>query len=248
MANEPSTPQAAALYSQVEALDREQHRSLKLKPTTYHVAKTQISAALVCTEFVDAGLCYPIVFVQNEQGKVKPMAAFGVREGDNLFVNADGVWDAPYLPALVRQYPFTAAPDVDGKMIAAIDRSSDWLNTSDGMPLFDEKGEPAQVTQDALKFMESLQTEVRMTEQFCALLQQSGVLQGMDVSVPVPGGKPDERLSVSGFLTVNEEKLRALPEATTNEWFKNGALALVYAHLMSLRNFNTLMNKALAKA
>jgi SapC len=115
------------------------------------------------------------------------------------------------------------------------------VNEAEGQPLFDDKGEPAELTQHALRFMESLHNEYQVTEQFCALLQEHQLLEGMDVSAPVPGGKPDERLSVGGFLAVNEDKLRAVPDATILEWHKNGALPLIYAHLLSLRNFNKLM-------
>ncbi len=237
---------AKTLYVRLEALDRDLHRALKFKPTDYSFSKVHLSAAIVCGEFTDAALVYPIVFVANESGKIRPMAAFGVRDGENLFVTADGKWDAPYVPALVRQYPFTAAPDADGKMVAAIDAGSPWFNVQQGEPLFDSKGEPAEVTQHALEFMQNLQTEYTLTEQFCELLKTAELLEGMDVSVPVPGGKPDERLSVGGFMAVNEEKLRALPDATVTAWFKSGALPLIYAHLFSLRNFNKLMAKALA--
>lgn len=237
---------AKSLYVRLEALDRDQHRALRFKPLDYSFSKPHLSAAIVCGEFADVALVYPIVFVENEAGKIRPMAAFGVREGENLFVTAQGVWDAPYVPALVRQYPFTAAPDSDNKLVAAIDAGSSWFNTKDGQPLFDDKGEPAEVTQHALQFMQNLQTEFTVTEQFCQLLNDAKLLEAMDVSVPVPGGKPDERLSVGGFMAINEEKLRALPDATVTEWFKNGALPLVYAHLFSLRNFNKLMTKALA--
>jgi SapC len=247
-----STSPAAAndtaknLYVRLEALDRDLHRTLKFKPTDYGFSKAHLSASIVCGEFADVALVYPIVFVANESEKIRPMAAFGVREGENLFVTADGKWDAPYVPALVRQYPFTAAPDADGKMVAAIDAGSPWFNAQNGEPLFDDKGEPAEVTQHALQFMQNLQSEYNLTEQFCELLKSADLLQTMDVSVPVPGGKEDERLSVGGFMAVNEEKLRALPDATVTAWFKSGALPLIYAHLFSLRNFNKLMAKALA--
>jgi SapC len=258
MANENTPPNAAtaaandspkhtvpaALYVRLEALDRDQHRQLKLKATNYSFASTHLSAALVCGEFTEAALVYPIVFVQGDNGKVRPMAAFGIRNGENLFVNAQGQWDAPYTPALVRQYPFTAVNDSEGKLVAAIDAGSDWVNTSDGQPLFNDKGEPAEILQNALQFMENLHGEYQMTEQFCAMLQEHKLLEGMDVSAPVPGGQPDERLSVGGFMAVNEEKLRAVPDATIVEWHKNGALPLIYAHLFSLRNFNKLMATA----
>ncbi len=249
MTTENNSPKPAALYARLEALDRDAHRGLKLKPTNYAFAKTHMSAALVCGEFADAALVYPIVFVTNESGKIRPMAAFGVRDAENQFIDDKGQWNATYLPALVRQYPFTAAPDSEGKLVAAIDAGSDWLNTTDGQVLFNDKGELDVVTQDALRFMETLQAEYQLTEQFCEMLNKAGLLEGMDVSMPVPGGREGERLSVGGFLAVNEEKLRALPDATVTEWFKSGALPLVYAHLFSLRNFNGLMSKALtAKA
>ena len=48
--------------------------------------------------------------------------------------------------------------------------------------------------------------------------------------------------TLSGFMIVDEEKLRGLGEAKLKELNQNGFLALIYFHLLSLSNFNKLTN------
>jgi hypothetical protein len=237
---------APALYSQLEALDRQRHRELRLDPSSgYGFARTTISAAIVCAEFAEAAHTYPIVFVPTADGSLmQPVAALGVRNDENLFIDAQNRWDAAYVPALVRRYPFTAAPDADNKLVACIDAGSTWLGTQSGERLFDEAGEPTQLTKDAIAFLDQLQSENTVTQQFGALMKDSGLLQEMESSMPLADGT---RLQVAGFQAVNEQRLRELPDAKVNELFKNGALALIYLHLFSLRNFQQLMIKAASR-
>jgi hypothetical protein len=237
---------APALYSQLEALDRERHRELRLNPASgYRFAGTTISAAIVCAEFAEAAHVYPIVFVPAADATlVQPVAALGVRNDENLFIDAEGRWDAAYVPAIVRRYPFTAAPDADNKLVACVDAGSGWLSKDAGERLFSDTGEPTQLTKDAIAFLDQLQSESGVTQQFGKLMKESGLLQEMESSMPLADGS---RLQVSGFQAVNEQRLRELPEAKIAELFKNGALALIYLHLFSLHNFQNLMIKAASR-
>src|ERR1035437_9795261 len=66
--------------------------------------------ALSCGEFVAAARDYPIAFASRDGESFAPGALLGLGEGQNLFVDAKGVWDAQcYVPAFVRRYPFCLA-------------------------------------------------------------------------------------------------------------------------------------------
>ena len=56
------------------------------------------------------------------------------------------------------------------------------------------------------------------------------------------GTMPDGRkVSVDGFFMVDEDKLKALPDATLLELHRNGVLNLIHAHWMSLGQMRKLL-------
>jgi len=55
---------------------------------------------------------------------------------------------------------------------------------------------------------------------------------------------PDGRsMTWRGFWIVDENRFRALREATVKEWFASGELGLLYAHLLSLGNLAELLGR-----
>lgn len=100
--------------------------------------------AVSFSEFVVAGRDYPIVFASGDGGGTfAPVIVLGLAEGQNLFVDAAGEWDAAaYLPAFVRRYPFCITKVyAEGKpqsdRLVCIARS--YLDTQ-GISLFDASG------------------------------------------------------------------------------------------------------------
>mgnify|MGYP002144979420 CR=1 FL=1 len=68
---------------------------------------------LTVTEFANAALSFPIIFVGDEK---TPVAALGLNAGENLFIDAEGAYDTGvYIPAYIRRYPFVFSRSDDGK-------------------------------------------------------------------------------------------------------------------------------------
>src|SRR6478672_12236915 len=63
------------------------------------------SVPLMAVEFPQAAPEYAIVFAQNG-AEVLPVVILGARSGENLYAKEDDSWNANYLPAFVRRYPF----------------------------------------------------------------------------------------------------------------------------------------------
>ena len=81
--------------------------------------------------------------------------------------------------------------------------------------------------------------QIRQTREFGALLLREGLLKQIDAQANMESGKS---YALNGMLVVDEQKLTRMADADLVKLFRNGSLALVYAHLLSLRNFTTLMN------
>ena len=75
-------------YEKPVALNREQHRNTRIGPVgNYHYAARTNSVALAAAEFVEACKEYPIVFA-DVGGRMIPVALLGLREDENLFIDA----------------------------------------------------------------------------------------------------------------------------------------------------------------
>ena len=238
------------LHKTPVALDREKHRHLKLRADQSNLkAAAGLNAFfLTAAEFADACKEYPILFLSagtDAQGKeqVAPVAVFGVTPGENLFLQADGRWDAFYVPAMLRAYPFTMARVAEDQFAVVFDESWDGANTTDGRPLFNEAGEPTELLNDLRKFVEQIEIETERTRLAGQRLMELKLLQPKRFDATLPNGEP---LSVDGFLAVDEERLAALTDEEALEVQRTGLLSLLHAHQISMGNMRRLIDRRFA--
>lgn len=222
-------------YEKAVPLDRERHRNLRIKqlPNQRFAAGTA-AIPVVVGEFVDAAREYPIVFARDTQGALTCVALTGSRSDRNLYLDDEGHWNARYIPAFVRRYPFIFAERAPDQLILCIDEAYPAFSTEEGDPLFDGKGEPSPVLQDALKLLNEYQRQTAMTQGFIARLREADLLRERQMRANMPDGRS---ASLEGFLVVDEAQLRALNDEKLRGLFDSGELALIYAHLFSLGNF-----------
>jgi len=75
-------------------------------------------------------------------------------------------------------------------------------------------------------------------------LDAAGVLTERALQAVLPSGR---QMELTGFLSVDEQKLHALDDKTITDLHRQGALAMAYLHLLSLRQFRPLMELAAAR-
>lgn len=224
-------------YQQPEVLDREKHKALKLRviANARFAAEVQ-NVPVVAAEFPEAALEYPLVFVQADDDQWMAMALTGLNPGKNLFVKETGQWDARYIPASVRRYPFILAADDSGQFRLAVDMSATTLG-SDGQAIFDEAGEPTTATQSVMSLLESFQGQAAFTHALVQRLHDAGVLMQAHADLTEPDGSTQR---LQGFSMVDEDKLRNLSDEQVLSLFRSGDLALIHLHLASLKNLSAL--------
>ena len=131
------------IYERAVPVSKERHRGLSVRTGHDYGFASDLSAVpLLATEFENASREYPIIFSATNGG-CTPSALVGLRDAENLFVTADHGWDAKYIPAFIRRYPFvfSQAPG-DDKFILCIDEDFSGCNQDgEGDALFDEAGE-----------------------------------------------------------------------------------------------------------
>ncbi len=238
-------------YSKPEPLSREAHARIGLKrlDKPFGFAATANVVPLTVSEFPAAGLSYPIIFAGERR---QPLAVMGISQNTNLFVDAEGAFQVgAYIPAYIRRYPFVLASDqTRGQLVVCIDRAASMLGEDYDLGFFDEKGEPTEYTNGCIQFCNDFETEGRRTESFVALLRQLDLFETRQATfTPAgPDGAPAEPQTIAEFYAVSEEKLKALPTEKLRELVDNGAVAQIYAHLMSLIGWDSLMAVAMARA
>ena len=90
-----------------------------------------------------------------------------------------------------------------------------------------------------LKFLGEYQAEFQRTQAFCRRLKQLDLLEPMQAQVTTETG----RLSLSGFMAVSRDRLKALSGDTLAELAASDELELIYLHLQSMRNFNAMRER-----
>lgn len=160
----------AFFYQQPEVLDREKHQKLKLRAiTNARFAAEAQNVPVVAAEFAEAALEYPLVFVKADDDHWVSTALTGLNPGKNLFVKETGHWDARYVSASVRRYPFILSADGSGKFRVAVDMVATTFGR-DGQAIFTDAGEPTEATQSVMALLKSFQAQATFTDAFAQRL------------------------------------------------------------------------------
>ncbi len=224
-------------YRDPQPLSAAQHGAWRLKDGDAAFAADTPFVPVVVSEIAAAARSYPIVFSAGEGAQ--PVALLGL-EQRNLFV-ADGRWtDEAYVPAYVRRYPFGFIATVNPEGFAlAIDAASERVARSgeEGTALFDAD-QPAKLTQDAMAFCNTFQSEAAATQAFGDALRAQNLLIDRRADATLPDGR---KLGLDGFQVIDTERFANLDEAVVLDWHRRGWLALVHFHLASLERFGALL-------
>lgn len=211
----------------------------------YSFARHVNSVPLVAAEFSSAAAEYPIVFTGSEEA-IMPVVILGVREGMNLYLSETGEWQAKYIPAFVRRYPFVfSSADEGATFTLCIDEEFAGCNQEGrGERLFDSEGERTQYLQSVLGFLSEYQAQYQLTQAFCKKLNEQDLLEPMQAQFTWGTG---EQISLTGFMAVSRERLKRLPGDKLSELARTNELELMYTHLQSMTNFSPIVERAASK-
>ena len=239
-------------YSKPEPLAPELHAKLGVKRIDgpFKFAKEGHAVPLTVGEFPLAAVSGPIIFVGDEK---LPLAVMGLNAGENMFVRDDGLFEpGVYIPAYVRRYPFVfAADDKSNQMVLCIDRGAEFVVEGGDMPFFEANGQPSDYTKNCIEFCNNFEMERQRTMSFVQLLKDLDLFETKTATFqpPVqPGAPTPEPQKIADYFGVSEEKLNKLPADKFIELRDSGALAQIYAHLVSLLGWDRLISLALTRA
>ncbi|MFO1216819.1 MAG: SapC family protein [Burkholderiaceae bacterium] len=232
-----------ALHRNPVALDREQHKLLRLRrdyADPSHLAGLN-SFFVANFEFADACRLHPVVWIPagNDaagQPQVAPVAVFGLAPGENLYLDGK-TWKPCYLPALLRTHPFAVARSGETQLTLCVDAAFPGLSLTEGERLFTDDGALTAFTSAVKQQLEELEVDVERTRLLGSRLLELKLLKEMRFEATPPEG---EAFSVDGFLSIDEQRLAELPDAEVLELHRHGVLGLIHMHRLSLGHLRTL--------
>lgn len=195
------------------------------------------------SEFGPASHDYPIVFTSGDNGAtVAPVAVLGMSGGENLFVD-NGVWsDRAYVPAYARRYPFCMArvtregAEQKERLICVEKEFADPA----GEAMFDDKGEPLAKWTEIEKLLSEYEKDLERCREMCRIVSDYRLFEPFTMQATPPTGGA---LQLTGMYRVTESKIEHLNTSQLKNLVRKGMLARIYAHLVSLDNFNRLLER-----
>jgi len=227
-------------YGTITPLQRDVHAGFGIKPGLDHRWTAKQNAVFLTLEEFEASLFhYPIAFSQDRNTlQLIPVAVLGLGERGNVFVDADGRWQADaYIPGYVRRFPFCitqqAGANQDARIICV---QQDCLDAT-APALLEADGSPTAAFKDKHDLLRAMETAQRKTVVFTAELARLELLVPL---TEVIVARTNAQLRLKGLVRVSEEKLHALAPEALHALAQAGYLRAIYAHLMSMDNFSRL--------
>ncbi len=236
-------------YRRPEPLSLDKHRNLGVKQVAapFSFLKTAHAVPVTVTEFGLTATSYPIIFVGPEK---TPVAVMGIRQNENEYVDAAGNPDPDsYMPAFVRRYPFVFASDNQSdRLLLCIDRDASMVSDKPDVPLFDGD-QPSKFTQDAIEFCKEFERQRRATVEFVEMIDKAGLFETKTVTFTPrdAAGNPGEPQKIADYFAVSEEAVNSLSNDQFQEIRNTGALAPIYAHMVSLLNWQRVIQRTLRR-
>lgn len=232
-----AVPKTAFFYVDPQVINTEDHAELRIAmPQNAEFASNAQAVPVLLSEFADVALEYPIVFVQTPDSTWMALALTGLQQNQNVFVDENGSWNANYIPASVRRYPFVLASGDDGTLSVAVDMSRA-SEAQTAIRLFDDEGNPSETLQNSIGFLKSFQGQSAQTSTLIARLAELELLTDAEFQI---GSQEGNGRRLNGFFIVEEARLNALRDDTIVDLVRRSQMSAIYLHLLSLKNIAAL--------
>lgn len=220
--------------TRVALLDSQAHRTLRVQaePSARYGDNRRFVPVGV-NEFSLAVVHYPILLSKDaDTGAFYCGVMLGFDDGENLFLDEGR---NVYRPLNLQRGPFcTAGADI------AIDLDHPRVGAPDGQALFEESGKPTPYLSSIVELMRNLRAGEEWTRVFIDTLMKLKLVAPLALDLAFDDGT---RREVTGLYTIDQEVLRALPDATVLDLFRRGYLQLIYLMIASLKQVSVLAQK-----
>jgi hypothetical protein len=211
-------------------LKAEDHADYTVSETTdWRFAEKEMTLPVEAAETPQASREYALFFRQEKPGL---HALVGIEPGVNVYVGANGSWQADYIPARLRAHPFQLAPTPSKEFFLALKNEAPEVNNGAGHRVF-INGVLSDFSRSRAALLTRIQRGNAVTQKIVAAIRSCDLLEDVRLHLHFSGG---EKRWLGGLQKVSEEKLNALPAESFLSLRASGALKVIYAHLLSLHN------------
>lgn len=228
------------MFDKVVALNSERHGSWRFSPVSSwaHAAGEQ-AVPVQSGEAAEAAKEHVIVFPMGEA--VLPVLLLGVEPKKNAYVDEAGQWAAAYVPQHVRRYPFAlserpaseSTSEAQRRFTLCIAADAPHFSKAKGKPLFTDEGQPAPWLSERQRELVQLHTLAERTQFQVQQIVDADLLETRTVPVVGANGRA---FGINGLRVLDVARYKSLDEAALKPLRESGALALIEAHLASLKN------------
>lgn len=191
-------------------------------------------------EFRNVAAHYPIIFQKSPDGTTFiPLALFGFKDKQNLFLRDDGRWDAYYLPLAVERLPFLIGLDGQELMVH-VDLDSPKVSATEGEPVFLPFGGNTEYLERISSVLLALHEGVQTTKAFVAALLANELLEPLTLDIEQLDGSV---YRWAGFYTIHEERLQKLGAQALGQLNDAGFLQPIYMAVASVSRFRDLIER-----
>ena len=213
----------------LELLNLESHRHLRLRPTS---GERPHFVQIVAGEFAAAAAACPVLFTKETMtGTFFAGAMFAFKPGE-AFLHEEGDRSSFTPLSLERDGFFIAGEHI------AIDRNSSRFSETEGEPLFDGTNQPGIGLRRIQRTLGQLKAGLDVTDRFIRALAELKLIEPIDISLNFDTG--GERLTLQGLYTVSLDGLRTLSDPETGRLLRAGYLQLAYTMNASLEQLPVL--------
>jgi hypothetical protein len=189
-------------------------------------------------EFRSVQAHYPIVFRKMADGQFQPLALFGFQEKQNLFLGPLG-WDATYVPLMIERLPFLIGRS-DQQLMVHVDLDSPRVSRTMGEPVFLPHGGSTEFLERMNSVLLAIHGGLESTAPFIGQLLEYQLLESFVLDIQLANGSQNR---LTGFYTINEERLTNLSGFGLELLSKAGHLHAAYMAIASLSNFRALIER-----
>ncbi len=228
-----------------ELLNNIAHKDLKIiTDKSAYFGNNQTYALVYPFEFKHVQADYPIFFIKDKQtAQFNAIALLGFEQNENLFLTQEG-WQASYIPLMVEREPFLIGFQQNDKgekePVIHIDMDSPRVNNETGIEIFLEHGGNSEYINRISTILKTIHDSKATTDLFMSRVQELELLEPLNLDIQLNDGSNNR---LSGFYTINEDKLAQLTGEQLAELNKSGLLHVIYMVIASHANLTGLIQK-----
>lgn len=221
-------------------LNNVDHKDLRINiARSKELGDDVMSCAVYYPEFRNIQAHYPIVFSKNTgTGEIIPIALLGLQQGENLFLTDDG-WDNDYVPMTMEMQPFLIGYDGPDQTVIHVDMDSPRINDA-GEAVFLPMGGNSPYLEHITEVLSSVHSGHQYNGEFISVLEQYELLEPFVLDMELVDGTSNR---LSGFMTINEEKLYALGAEALGDLNEKQFLQAIFMAVASVSNFADLIRR-----